>query len=66
MAAEHSPVPIINGGDGAREHPTQTLTDLFTIHRFKGQFDGLKVAFCGDLCTRSSRPSLATPTFVSS
>ena len=49
MAAEHSPVPIINGGDGAREHPTQTLTDLFTIHRFKGQFDGLKVAFCGDL-----------------
>jgi len=42
-------VPVINGGDGAREHPTQTLTDLFTIQRFKGRFDGLTVAFCGDL-----------------
>ncbi len=49
LAAEYSPVPVINGGDGAREHPTQTLTDLFTIHRFKGRFDGLTVAFCGDL-----------------
>jgi len=49
LAAEYSPVPLINGGDGAREHPTQTLTDLFTIHRFKGRFDGLTVAFCGDL-----------------
>ena len=49
LAAEYSPVPLINGGDGAREHPTQTLTDLFTIHRFKGRFDRLTVAFCGDL-----------------
>jgi len=49
LAAEYSPVPVINGGDGAREHPTQTLTDLFTIHRFKGRLDGLTVAFCGDL-----------------
>ncbi len=49
LAGEYSPVPVINGGDGAREHPTQTLTDLFTIHRFKGRFDGLTVAFCGDL-----------------
>lgn len=49
LAAEYSPVPVINGGDGAREHPTQTLTDLFTIHRFKGHLDGLTVAFCGDL-----------------
>lgn len=49
LAAEYSPVPLINGGDGAREHPTQTLTDLFTIHRFKEHFDGLTVAFCGDL-----------------
>ena len=49
LAAEYSSVPIINGGDGAREHPTQTLTDLFTIQRFKGRFDGLTVAFCGDL-----------------
>ena len=49
LAGEYSPVPVINGGDGAREHPTQTLTDLFTIQRFKRRFDGLTVAFCGDL-----------------
>jgi aspartate carbamoyltransferase catalytic subunit len=49
MAAEYSPVPIINGGDGAHEHPTQTLTDLFTIYRYKGRLDELTIAFCGDL-----------------
>jgi len=49
LAALYSPVPLINGGDGAREHPTQTLTDLFTIVTYKGRLDGLIVAFCGDL-----------------
>jgi len=49
LAAMYSPVPLINGGDGAREHPTQTLTDLFTIRTFKGRLDDLTVAFCGDL-----------------
>ncbi len=49
LAAAYAPVPLINGGDGAREHPTQTLTDLFTIHRLKHRLDGLTVAFCGDL-----------------
>ena len=49
LAAAYAPVPLINGGDGAREHPTQTLTDLFTIHWFKHRLDGLTVAFCGDL-----------------
>ena len=49
LAALYSSVPLINGGDGAREHPTQTLTDLFTIKRFKGRLDNLTVAFCGDL-----------------
>jgi len=49
LAALFSPVPLINGGDGAREHPTQTLTDLFTIKTYKGRLDGLTVAFCGDL-----------------
>ena len=49
LAALHSPVPIINGGDGAREHPTQTLTDLFTIREYKGRLKDLTVAFCGDL-----------------
>jgi aspartate carbamoyltransferase catalytic subunit len=49
LAALYSPVPLINGGDGAREHPTQTLTDLYTIRAFKGRLSGLTVAFCGDL-----------------
>jgi len=49
LAALYSPVPLINGGDGAREHPTQTLTDLFTIVTYKGRLENLTVAFCGDL-----------------
>jgi aspartate carbamoyltransferase catalytic subunit len=49
LAAEYSSVPIINGGDGGHQHPTQTLTDLITIKRFKGTVDGHNVAFCGDL-----------------
>ncbi|MEG0077554.1 aspartate carbamoyltransferase [Anaerorhabdus sp.] len=42
-------VPIINAGDGGHNHPTQTLTDLLTIHREKGHFDNLVVGLCGDL-----------------
>lgn len=49
LASLYSPVPLINGGDGAREHPTQTLTDLYTIRAFKGRLSGLTVALCGDL-----------------
>ena len=49
LASEVSPVPIINGGDGAREHPTQTMLDLFTIKKELGKLDGLKVAMVGDL-----------------
>ena len=37
VAAQHAAVPIINGGDGGHFHPTQTLTDLLTIHRRKGK-----------------------------
>jgi len=48
-AARRSTVPIINAGDGGHDHPTQTLTDLLTIHREKGHFDGLTIGFCGDL-----------------
>jgi aspartate carbamoyltransferase catalytic subunit len=40
---------IINGGDGAHEHPTQALLDLFTIREKKGTLDGLKVAIVGDI-----------------
>lgn len=49
LAAHYSPVPVINAGDGAREHPTQTLTDLYTIRTFKGRLRDLTVAVCGDL-----------------
>ncbi|MBR7146858.1 MAG: aspartate carbamoyltransferase, partial [Oscillospiraceae bacterium] len=40
---------IINAGDGGHNHPTQTLTDLLTIHHKKGRFDNLTVGLCGDL-----------------
>ncbi len=49
MAAEFSKVPIINGGTGAQEHPTQALIDLYTMRKEKGKIDGLKVALVGDL-----------------
>jgi aspartate carbamoyltransferase catalytic subunit len=49
LAAEFSKVPIINGGSGAEEHPTQALLDLYTIAKEKGRIEGLKVALVGDL-----------------
>ena len=50
MAASfHSPVPIINAGDGGHNHPTQTLTDLMTIRREKGRLDSMVIGLCGDL-----------------
>ena len=42
-------VPILNGGDGAGHHPTQTMLDLFTIQQAHGRLDGLKVVLAGDL-----------------
>ena len=48
-AAQFSEVPIINAGDGGHNHPTQTLTDLLTIHREKGRLDNFTIGFCGDL-----------------
>lgn len=49
VAAAKATVPVINAGDGGHHHPTQTLTDLLTIHRLKGSFEGLTVGLCGDL-----------------
>ena len=48
-AAQFSEVPIINAGDGGHNHPTQTLTDLLTIHREKGRLDNFTIGFSGDL-----------------
>lgn len=49
VASAKSQVPVINAGDGGHNHPTQTLTDLLTIHREKGRLCNLTVGFCGDL-----------------
>jgi len=49
LAAEFAKVPIINGGSGAEEHPTQALIDLYTIMKEKREIDGLKIALLGDL-----------------
>ncbi len=48
LASEFSPVPILNAGDGAGHHPTQTFLDLYTIRR-ESHLDGLKIALAGDL-----------------
>ncbi len=47
VAAMHATVPVINAGDGGHNHPTQTLTDLLTIHHEKGRFNGLTVGLSG-------------------
>ena len=49
VAARRAGVPIINAGDGAHNHPTQTLTDLLTIWRSKHTFNNLTIGLCGDL-----------------
>jgi aspartate carbamoyltransferase catalytic subunit len=49
LASEYSSVPVINGGNGCDEHPTQALLDLYTIQKEKGTIDGVNVALVGDL-----------------
>ena len=58
-AAEVSPVPIINGGDGPAQHPTQALIDLYCIEKLKGGIDGVSIAFVGDLLNSRTIRSLA-------
>jgi aspartate carbamoyltransferase len=48
-AAQAASVPVINGGDGAGQHPTQALLDVYTISKEKGWLDGLTIALAGDL-----------------
>ena len=59
IAASVASVPIINAGDGAHEHPTQALLDLFTIHQELGRIDELTVALVGDLRYGRAPRSLA-------
>lgn len=49
VASMNTDIPVINAGDGGHNHPTQTLTDLLTIHREKGGFNNLTIGMCGDL-----------------
>jgi aspartate carbamoyltransferase catalytic subunit len=49
LAADVSSKPVINAGDGTRQHPTQTLLDLYTVQKELGKIDGLKVSLVGDL-----------------
>ncbi len=48
-AAEVAPVPIINAGDGANQHPTQTMLDLYTIYQTQGTLENLNIYLVGDL-----------------
>ena len=59
MAARVASVPVINGGSGPWEHPTQALLDLHTIRTAKGTIDGLKIALAGDLKFGRTTHSLA-------
>lgn len=49
LASEVATVPVVNGGDGSNQHPSQTLLDLFTIHECQGRLENLTVTFVGDL-----------------
>lgn len=49
LASEIANKPVINGGDGTNQHPTQTLLDLYTIKKEKGKLEGLSIGFFGDL-----------------
>jgi len=49
VMADAVKIPVINGGDGAGQHPTQALLDLYTIQKERGTLEGLKVAMVGDL-----------------
>lgn len=49
LAAEISDKPVINAGDGANQHPTQALADLFTLQEAQGNLEGLSIALVGDL-----------------
>ncbi|MCD8195811.1 MAG: aspartate carbamoyltransferase [Lachnospiraceae bacterium] len=49
VASRVSSIPVINAGDGGHQHPTQTLTDLLTIHSLKGRLGNFTIGLCGDL-----------------
>ena len=48
-ASEVSPVPVVNAGDGANQHPSQTMLDLYSIYKTHGTLEGLHITLVGDL-----------------
>ena len=52
-------IPVINGGDGSNQHPTQALLDIYTIYKVKGKIDGIKIAFISDVLHSRTVKSLA-------
>jgi len=60
LAADVASIPVINAGDGANQHPTQTFLDLYTILKDKGRLDSLRIGFLGDLKYGRTVHSLAT------
>jgi aspartate carbamoyltransferase catalytic subunit len=59
LAAETASIPVINGGDGSNQHPTQTFLDLYTVRKATGRLDDLRVTFLGDLRYSRTVHSLA-------
>lgn len=59
LAADSIDIPVINAGDGANQHPTQTFLDLFSIQECQGKLDGLAIAMVGDLKNGRTVHSLA-------
>ncbi|MDY6892782.1 MAG: aspartate carbamoyltransferase [Chloroflexota bacterium] len=59
VVADYAEVPVINGGDGGHEHPTQTLCDLYTLKKERQTLEGLKIALWGDLKNGRTVHSLA-------
>jgi aspartate carbamoyltransferase catalytic subunit len=59
LAADVCNKPVVNGGDGANQHPTQTLIDLFSIRKAKGKIEGMNVHLVGDLRYARTMRSLA-------
>lgn len=57
--ADKTLIPVINGGDGTNQHPTQAMLDLFTIREAKGKIDGLNIGIMGDLKHGRTVPSLS-------
>ena len=60
FVADTVAIPVINAGDGANQHPTQTLMDLFTIKKFHNRLDDLAIGLVGDLKYGRTVHSLAT------